>query len=68
MDLVPGGVMLVLFGINSVGVTVQNTVAWGYKTNCDGEILLSGGSGWITIEDIQPPMSQFCHKGTTKRT
>ena len=68
IDLVPGGVMLVLFGINSVGVTVQNTVAWGYKTNCDGEILLSGGSGWITFEDIQPPMSQFCHKGTTKRT
>lgn len=68
MDLVPGGVMLVLFGINSIGVTVQNTVAWGYKTNCNGEILLSGGSGWITIEDIQPPLSQFCHEGTTKRT
>lgn len=68
MDLVPGGVMLVLIGINSIGVTVQNTVAWGYKTSCDGEILLLGGSGWITIEDIQPPLSQICHEGTTKRT
>lgn len=63
-ELVPGGVMLVLFGINSNGVMVQNTIAWGYKANCEGEILLSGGSGWIAIEEVRPPPPKFCNEDT----
>jgi len=35
MELVPGGVMLLFFGINDNNVVVQNTIAWGYTTKCD---------------------------------
>ena len=63
MELVPGGVMLLLFGINDNNVVVQNTIAWGYTTNCDCEISILRddiGAGWITIEELQPPRAEFC--------
>ncbi len=60
--------MLLLFGINANNVVVQNTIAWGYTTNCDCKIsILRGdiGAGWITIEELQPPRAEFCDGVTT---
>ena len=50
MDLVPGGVVIVLFGTDEEGNTVQNTVAWDYSGTCEGEPLKEGDTiGWIVL-------------------
>eukprot|EP00580_Thalassiosira_gravida_P003897 CAMPEP_0201601666 /NCGR_PEP_ID=MMETSP0492-20130828/2588_1 /ASSEMBLY_ACC=CAM_ASM_000837 /TAXON_ID=420259 /ORGANISM="Thalassiosira gravida, Strain GMp14c1" /LENGTH=289 /DNA_ID=CAMNT_0048064969 /DNA_START=249 /DNA_END=1114 /DNA_ORIENTATION=- len=50
VDSVPGGVMMVLFGINGDGEVIQNTVAWAYNLdNCEEVPLEEGdGVGWVT--------------------
>ena len=62
MDLVPGGVMMVMFGLNAANEVVQNTVAWGYDTGyCNGEPLAVGDSvGWVTYDGMSPPDERFC--------
>ena len=62
MDLVPGGVMMVMFGLNAANEVVQNTVAWGYDIGyCNGEPLTNGDSiGWITFDGMSPPDDRFC--------
>ncbi len=67
LELVPGGVMLVLFCINYNNVVVQSTVAWGYMTYCYGKILILGddiGAGWIAIKVLHLPRSEFCDRVT----
>lgn len=50
MDLVPGGVVIVLFGTDEEGNTVQNTVAWDYGGTCESEPLQNGDTiGWIVL-------------------
>ena len=51
MDIVPSGVMLVLFGVNAEGNIIQNTIAWGYINDyCEGEILDQGNNiGWVVL-------------------
>jgi len=67
-DGVPGGVFMVLFGINAAGVVIQNTVAWGYTRNyCDGVPLNDDDAiGWITLDSYVPPYSAFCEGVTGK--
>ena len=59
---VPGGVILVLFGVNAANEVIQNRVAWGYARNYCDEVPLSPGAevGWITLESFDPPYSAFC--------
>ena len=59
---VPGGVILVLFGVNAANEVIQNRVAWGYARNYCDEVPLSPGAevGWVTIHHIDPPYSAFC--------
>mmetsp|Transcript_12116 Transcript_12116/g.26122 ORF Transcript_12116/g.26122 Transcript_12116/m.26122 type:complete len:443 (+) Transcript_12116:528-1856(+) len=62
-NLVPGGVMMVLFGINSASEVIQNTIAWAYNLdNCDVEPLEEGdGVGWATVGGgNEPPHAAFC--------
>ncbi|KAL7527454.1 hypothetical protein ACHAWF_002185, partial [Thalassiosira exigua] len=61
-DLLPGGVMLILFGVNAEDTVVRNTVAWGYEANyCAGQPLEVGDSiGWVALEDFVPPDATFC--------
>ena len=61
-ELVPGGVMLVLFGLNRENIMVQNTAVWGYKLdNCEGPAVNDGDSiGWTTLSDYIPPRAAFC--------
>ena len=50
MDLVPGGVVIVFFGTDEEGNTVQNTVAWDYGGTCESEPLQNGDTiGWIVL-------------------
>lgn len=62
LDLLPGGVMLLMFGINADNVLVQNTAAWGYKLDyCDGESLRTGDAiGWMSLASDTPPWAAFC--------
>jgi len=66
-NLVPGGVMMVLFGVNSASEVVQNTIAWAYNMdNCDVEPLADGdGVGWLTVDGYAPPHAEFC-SGVTR--
>ena len=61
---VPGGVILVLFGVNAANEVIQNRVAWGYARNYCDEVPLSPGAGgrigWVTLESFDPPYSAFC--------
>ena len=61
-NLVPGGVMLVLFGPNSSGTVVQNTVVWGYElTNCETVPVNNGDKiGWTTLQSNKSPRAEFC--------
>ena len=61
-EMVPGGVMLVLFGLNRENIMVQNTAVWGYKLdNCQGPAVNDGDSiGWTTLSDYIPPRAAFC--------
>jgi len=61
MDLVPGGVVIVLFGTDEEGNTVQNTVAWDYSGTCEGEPLKEGDTiGWIVLNDYATAKAAFC--------
>ena len=62
MDMVPGGVLMILFGVNAEGTVVQNTVAWGYNTEyCEGVAVSSGDSvGWVTLDDYTNPKAALC--------
>ena len=62
LDSLPGGAMLVLFGPNSSGEMVQNTVAWSYDQTCEvavGKDNLSG-NGWVEVADVLPARPAFC--------
>ncbi|KAL7528619.1 hypothetical protein ACHAXR_002536, partial [Thalassiosira sp. AJA248-18] len=62
MDMVPGGVLIISFGINADGAIVQNTVAWGYQSDyCDGVSISEGaGVGWVMLDGYTPPQGAFC--------
>lgn len=62
LELLPGAVMLVLFGVNKDNTVVQNTVAWGYNlTECSGEPLTTEDAiGWTSLEAYIPPKAAFC--------
>ena len=70
MDLVPGGVMLVMFGYNADNQVVQNTVAWAYDLTQCSEMTMDTTSsiGWIGLEDYTPPRSVFCPGVTDQPT
>ena len=69
-ELVPGGVMLVLFGLNRENIMVQNTAVWGYKLdNCQGPAVSDGDSiGWTVLSDYTPPRAAFCEGVTDAPT
>ena len=62
LQFVPSGVMLVMFGINSDNIVVQNTMIWGYNTNyCSSEPLEDGAAiGWAVLSGGTPPSPAFC--------
>ena len=69
-DDVPGGVILVLFGLNAANEVIQNRVAWGYTRNyCDGVPLNDDDAiGWVTLDSYDPPYSAFCEGVTDAPT
>lgn len=75
MDLVPGGVILTLFGVNADNVVVQNTVAWGYDNdNCESErsksqpLAVGDSIGWVTLRDYTPAENKVLPTATTTTT
>ena len=57
----PGGVILVLFGLNAANEVIQNRIAWRYTQNyCNDMPFLSDGIGWVALDSYQPPYSKFC--------
>ena len=57
----PGGVILVLFGLNAANEVIQNRIAWRYTQNyCSDMPFLSDGIGWVALDSYQPPYSKFC--------
>ena len=69
-DLIPGGVMVVLFGPNREGVVVQNTVVWGYELdNCSGVPVNTGDViGWTKLQQYKSPRAEFCEGVTNYPT
>ena len=70
LDLLPGGVMVVLFGLNAQNVMVQNTIAWGYNVDsCASEPLQEGDRiSWISLVDYQTPKAEVCDAVTNMPT
>ena len=70
IENVPGGVILILFGVNAANEVIQNTVAWIYTLNYCDEVPLSPGAevGWVTLESFDPPYSEFCDAATDPPT
>ena len=66
-DLVPGGVMLVLFGVNAEGTVVQNTVAWGYDTEACVEPFegIDARIGWLELGSYVGASPAFCPAAAT---
>ena len=61
MDSVPGGVMLVLFGVNAEGQVVQNTVAWGYDADaCEEPFDGEANIGWLELGSYESASEVFC--------
>lgn len=55
-ELLPGGIMLILFGVNKDNVVVRNTVAWAYKLNdCEKAESLGDSIGWVKVDNYTPP-------------
>eukprot|EP00581_Thalassiosira_minuscula_P010365 CAMPEP_0183707746 /NCGR_PEP_ID=MMETSP0737-20130205/4228_1 /TAXON_ID=385413 /ORGANISM="Thalassiosira miniscula, Strain CCMP1093" /LENGTH=365 /DNA_ID=CAMNT_0025935475 /DNA_START=154 /DNA_END=1252 /DNA_ORIENTATION=+ len=56
LDLVPGAVILHLFGVSEHNTVLQNTVAWEYDNeNCESQRVTAGDSiGWITLKNSLP--------------
>lgn len=61
-DSVPGGIMLVLFGVNAADQIVQNTVAWSFD-NINCEAFRTVENGWVVMNDFAPPKAAFCPAG-----
>jgi len=56
-DLLPGGIMLILFGINKDNVIVRNTIAWAYKLNDCIPVESQGDTiGWVKVDNYTPPV------------
>mmetsp|Transcript_27893 Transcript_27893/g.58100 ORF Transcript_27893/g.58100 Transcript_27893/m.58100 type:complete len:910 (-) Transcript_27893:253-2982(-) len=56
--LVPGGVAMLLMGVNGEGTMVRSRVAWSYGSNCDNgvKVLENGdGIGWVEVVDLTEP-------------
>jgi len=70
LDLVPGGVQLILFGTNAAGEVIQNRLAWGYKRNyCNEEPLAVGNQiGWQSLDGYTSAFPEFCNAVTASPT
>ena len=56
-DLLPGGIMLILFGVNKDNVIVRNTIAWAYKLNDCIPVESQGDTiGWVKVDNYTPPV------------
>ena len=64
MEFVPGGLMLILFGVNEDNAVVQNTVALRRNNDHrdDAEQPLAEGDiiGWVTLQYCTPLRAAFC--------
>lgn len=53
--LVPGGVAMLLMGVNEEGTMVRSRVAWSYGSDCDNgmEVLeIGNGIGWVEVVSL----------------
>ncbi len=61
--LVPGGVAMLLMGVNEEGTMVRSRVAWSYGSDCDGLKVLEIGDGIGWVEVVSLISSFTCTNG-----